>query len=258
MRRHHLWRLRHARRLFAQNPSDLYHLLDGSMAGFLPSKVWKKTIVTVHDLIPLLQMKGVLTGNPRIFGRLLIWRMLKALRHVAGVASVSSHTAKDIFNYTGRSDGTVIHHPVRSLPELIAGLENVTIETPQPIQAYAHPSEGGGLFKSPPWEGCRNGGVGLSTDRATISQSLNALDLLHRYIFYVGNNADYKKAAVFLFQSFYKGFGMPVLEAMQAFLQCLEPVWPQPLCRLKSLESIYRPLFGILTGIAFIRIKAGA
>ena len=229
MRRHHLWRLRHARRLFAQNPSDLYHLLDGSMAGFLPSKVWKKTIVTVHDLIPLLQMKGVLTGNPRIFGRLLIWRMLKALRHVAGVASVSSHTAKDIFNYTGRSDGTVIHNPVRPLPNCTAGI--------------------------------------LPADRRK-----DALELPERFIFHIGNNADYKnrsgvldvfsrlqglgdlhlvmagpepflnlrrkaarlkrvqflvdvsdaelsllykKATVFLFPSLYEGFGMPVLEAMQ-------------------------------------------
>ena len=55
-------------------------------------------------------------------------------------------------------------------------LERLTIETPQPTPAYGHPSEGGELFKSPPWEGCRNGGVGLSIYHGTTLQSLPALD----------------------------------------------------------------------------------
>ncbi len=53
--------------------------------------------------------------------------------------------------------------------------EDLTIQTPQPTPAYGHPSEGGELLKSPPSEGCRNGGVGLSTYHGTTSQSLSAL-----------------------------------------------------------------------------------
>jgi len=43
-------------------------------------------------------------------------------------------------------------------------LEHLTIQTPQPTLACCHPSEGGELLKSPPLEGCRNGGVGFLTD----------------------------------------------------------------------------------------------
>ncbi len=48
-------------------------------------------------------------------------------------------------------------------------------ETPQPTPACGHPSEGGEVLKSPPREGCRNGGVGSSAVRGRTSQSLRAL-----------------------------------------------------------------------------------
>jgi hypothetical protein len=54
-------------------------------------------------------------------------------------------------------------------------LEYLTMQTPQPTPACGHPSEGGELLKSPPLEGCRNGGVGFSTYCETTSQSLSAL-----------------------------------------------------------------------------------
>jgi len=54
-------------------------------------------------------------------------------------------------------------------------LEHLTIKTPQPTPACGHPSEGGERLKSPPLEGCRNGGVGFSTYCETTSQALNDL-----------------------------------------------------------------------------------
>ncbi len=55
------------------------------------------------------------------------------------------------------------------------GSEEEMAETPQPTPACGHPSEGGGGLKSPPREGCRNGGVGSSAVRGRSSQSLCAL-----------------------------------------------------------------------------------
>ena len=54
-------------------------------------------------------------------------------------------------------------------------LENLPIQIPQPTPASGHPSRGGELLKSPPAEGCRDGGVGFL---ATAAQSLNALKKL--------------------------------------------------------------------------------
>ncbi len=220
MRRHHLWRIKNSRRFFAAHPADLYHLLDGSMAAFLPSNVWKNTVVTVHDLIPLLQMQKRLSGSPGPVGRILIQRMKRVLKHAAGLAAVSSHTALDLQAAVGRNDITVLHNPVRPLPEpddsmnlpprylfhignnadyknrmgvldVFARLQD--IEDLHLIMAGPEPSA----------EMIRKA-TGLARVRFVVNPSDAELSDL------------YKKASAFLFPSFYEGFGLPVLEAMQA------------------------------------------
>ena len=64
MWRHHLWRLRNARRVLAEHSADLFHWLDGSMAAFIPPALRGRSMATVHDLIPLLQSRGELPGKP--------------------------------------------------------------------------------------------------------------------------------------------------------------------------------------------------
>ena len=54
-------------------------------------------------------------------------------------------------------------------------LDPFTTQTRQPTPTFGHPSKGGEFLESPPLEGCRNGGVGLSAHRETTSQSLNIL-----------------------------------------------------------------------------------
>jgi len=61
-------------------------------------------------------------------------------------------------------------------------LEHFTIQMPQPTPASGHPSEGGELLKSPPSEGCRNGGVGFPAFHTTALQPLNSLTAPARWI----------------------------------------------------------------------------
>jgi glycosyltransferase involved in cell wall biosynthesis len=220
MRRHHLWRLLHANSFFEQHPSDLYHLLDGSMAAFLPSKVWKKTLVTVHDLIPLLQLHGRLAGRPGFAGRVLIHRTVRVLQNVAGIAAVSAHTARDLLELTGRSDTTVIPHPVRELPD-----PDETLELPDRYLFHVgnnadYKNRAGVLEVFSRLQDIRDLHLVMAGPSPTEALCRKAAALKRIRFIVDASDAElsalYKNAAAFLFPSLYEGFGMPVLEAMAA------------------------------------------
>jgi glycosyltransferase involved in cell wall biosynthesis len=220
MRRHHWWRLRHAMTFFQRNPSDLYHLLDGSMAGFLPSHVWKKTVITVHDLVPLLQLHGRLSGSPGVMGRLLIHRMVKVLRKVGGITSVSGHTAGDLLEFTARSDVSVIHHPVRSFP-----VPNHQMELPSRYLFHIgnnadYKNRAGVLDVFARLQDLKDLHL-IMAGPAPTKELRHKAASVERVQFKVDVSDSelselYTRAAVFLFPSRYEGFGMPVLEAMAA------------------------------------------
>ncbi len=220
MRRHHLWRVCHTRSFFEKHPAGFYHLLDGSMAGFLPSKVWKKTGVTVHDLIPFLQCQGRLHGAPGLVGRVLIHRTLRALREVAGVATVSNHTAKDVLDCTGRADVSVIHNPVRPLPS-----QNKPSGLPSRYLFHIgnnaeYKNRRGVLDVFAKLQDMENLHLIMagSEPSSDLRKKANALERVQFRINVTDAelSALYASASVFLFPSLYEGFGMPVLEAMQA------------------------------------------
>lgn len=220
MRRHHLWRLRHARSFFCEHPADLYHLLDGSMAGLLPFNIWKKTVVTVHDLIPLLQLRGRLPGMPGLAGHLIIRRMLSALRQVAGLAAVSEHTAGDLQEFAGRSDVAVIYNPVRPLPSpdepgalpprflLHVGNNAAYKNRSGVLDVFERLQDIGDLhlIMAGHEPSCLIRRKAAALDRVQFRVDVTDAEL----------SALYANASVFLFPSLYEGFGMPVLEAMQA------------------------------------------
>ena len=221
MRRHHFWRLRHARRLFAENPSDLYHLLDGSMVGLLPSTVWKKTVVTVHDLIPLLQCDGRLPGRPSPAARWLIRRAVQALQQVAGLASVSEYTRRDLLEYTGRLDVEVIPLAIRDLPET----GDAELALPEHYLFHVgnnadYKNRAGVLDVFARLQEIPDLHLLMAGPEPSpqLRQKAAALQRV-RFLVDVTDEelADlYRNAGAFLFPSLYEGFGMPVLEAMRA------------------------------------------
>lgn len=223
MWRHHVWRLRNAARVLADHPADLYHWLDGSMAAFIPAAQRPRTLVTVHDLIPLLQLRGELPGRPSLPAAWLIRRGVRNLGACAGLCVDSRATRQDLVRCTELgTQAEVIPVPLRPLPppEAVPGFD-------LPARFVLH--------------------VGNNADYKNRTGVLEVFSRLRREpdlhlvmagpppdrrlraaaarltrVHFLGPVSDaqlnglYHRAALFLFPSMYEGYGMPVLEAMAA------------------------------------------
>jgi glycosyltransferase involved in cell wall biosynthesis len=214
-------------------PADVFHLVDdnGPVARWLPSR---RTVITRHDMIPLLAHSGEIPYNgPRWY----LWRFratVADLRRVAAVVCPTDAARQDVIRLAGVDESRVyvIHHGVdrhfRELPpERVAqvrrglGLDSghlllhvgtgifyknvaATLETLSALREAGMDAKIA-IVGAPlgPQERALCGRLGL--DRAV--HELGAVDdeqLVELY-----NAAD-----VLLFPSFAEGFGWPVLEAM--------------------------------------------
>ncbi len=221
MWRHHLWRFRNASRVLAGHPADLYHWLDGSMAAFIPVPQRCRSLVTVHDLIPLLHLRGELSGRPSWPAAWLIRRAVQALRDCAGLCADSRATQADLERWAGiDGEAAVVPLPLRSLPspEPVPGLE-------LPERFILHVGNNAS-YKN------RRGvlevftrlhdvpDVHLVLAGPPLTRGLRAVAARMKRVREVGSVSDaqlnhlYRRAALFLFPSRYEGYGMPVLEAM--------------------------------------------
>ena len=218
---HHLWRLKNARRILAAHPADLYHWLDGSMAAFIPMALRRRSVVTVHDLIPLRQLRGELPGKPSLPAAWIIRRGIRALRGCAGLCAVSQATRADLARLAGIEKGVeMIPVSFRTLPppEPLPGFElpakfifhlgnNATYKNRiGVVQAFARLRDCGDLhlvLAGPP-------------PSPELRAAVAGLDRVH----VVGPVADgqlgwlYRSATLLLFPSRFEGYGSPVLEAM--------------------------------------------
>ena len=225
MWRHHLWRLRNVRRTLAAHPADLYHWLDGSMAAFIPPALRGRSVATVHDLIPLLQDRGELPGNPSWPAAWLIRRGVGALRDCAALCADSAATRTDLARLAGIVERVaVVPVPVRVLPPprpaAVAGL-------PPGARFILHVGHNA-AYKN------RAGAVDVFTRLRDVpdlhlvlvgpppTPELRAQAGGCVHVHFAGPVDDaalhdlYRRAALFLFPSLYEGYGMPVLEAMAA------------------------------------------
>jgi glycosyltransferase involved in cell wall biosynthesis len=223
MWRHHLWRLRNVDRALTEHPADLYHWLDGSMAAFIPNSLRARSLVTVHDLIPLLQLRGELPGRPSPPAAWLIRRGVQALRNCAGISADSDATRADLARLTGITEGVaVVPVPVRSLPPSrpIPGFDLPTRFLFHVGNNAAYKNRMGVLdvFSRLPDFADLHLVMAGPAPTGAMRVAAARLDRVH----FVGPvddaqlNGLYGRAAVLLFPSLCEGYGMPVLEAMAA------------------------------------------
>jgi glycosyltransferase involved in cell wall biosynthesis len=100
------WGMRFARYILyplqAPQPSNtITHIMDHGYAHLAYTRNPDKTIVTVHDLIPLLWWKGQIPGEAKAKIPLLVLYSLSALKHVKHIIAVSSNTKNDLVDLLG-------------------------------------------------------------------------------------------------------------------------------------------------------------
>lgn len=225
MWKHHLWRMRNARRALAEHPADLFHWLDGSMAAFIPAALRNRSVATVHDLIPLLQRQGELPGKPSWPAARLIRRGVDALRGCAALCADSAATKADLARLAGIVERVaVVPVPLRPLPAprpvAVAGLPPGARFILHVGHNAAYKNRAGVVDVFARLRAAPDLHLVLVGPPPTSELRARAGDLAN--VHFAGPVDDaalhdlYRRAALFLFPSLYEGYGMPVLEAMAA------------------------------------------
>ncbi|WP_372896562.1 glycosyltransferase family 4 protein [Stieleria sp.] len=228
-RHYHIWR---AARNLDVSQSDVVHLLDGSF-GYAAGAVQSDCVaVTVHDVIPRLQMDGVFAGAPPV-GRGARWLIRRSLQGVGAssvVCSVSQSTADDLRRFGCVPEGGIRVVPNAIEQELFEGDRTTSADLNQPCPFLFHLGNNG-FYKN------RAGAIeilkrihtsvpirlvlaGPAPDDA-LRQVCSASGVAERIEFVIDPDQTtlakyYRAAAAFLFPSLYEGFGWPPLEAMAA------------------------------------------
>ena len=94
--------------------AHLYHINEHGYAHLIKSLPAERTIVTVHDLIPLLKYSGAIKGLKPGKNPWLSRYSLSFLKQAAGIISISENTKNDLIKYCGcRADRISVIHPGR-------------------------------------------------------------------------------------------------------------------------------------------------
>ncbi|MCA8993432.1 MAG: glycosyltransferase family 4 protein [Planctomycetaceae bacterium] len=214
-------------RMVRRRDFDLFHVLDGShgyVANGLPQG---RAIVTSHDIIPWLQAQGEFSvPSPGRGARWLIQRALTGLDRAALVLADSQSTANDLAR-TGVVRSHVEVCPLALEPDFTPP-DTETVRTADEYPVVFHIGNNG-FYKN------RSGVIQVFAKvRAALPAKLVlagpaptgelrklVADLqIEDDVTFLINPTDealrslYRQASVFLFPSYYEGFGWPPLEAM--------------------------------------------
>jgi glycosyltransferase involved in cell wall biosynthesis len=228
---------RYPRRVRAQ-PADLIHVLDHSYAHVLRAARKVPTVITVHDLLPVMTVERGAEGvRDRIRNRLLDW-VLNALRQADAWIVGTEWMRGELADWLGHAERIhVIPYGVDD--GFFTGVQETPTETrkrldiPQKAFLVLHVGSVGPRKNLPAViaavHGLRAGGTDawLLQVGGTLTQDqkedLAARGLAAR-VRSLGEasepelRAAYRAADVLLFPSHYEGFGFPVLEAMASAL----------------------------------------
>lgn len=224
----HRWRWRRFGAALSAAPADRYLLLDGSMAAFLPRAVLGRTLAYVHDLIPLLQIRGELPGRQSLPARWLVRRTARRLVRCSALAANTAATARDVQRLLGRPDVRVIPLAVRPLPppdpQTLRALPERFLLHVGHNAPYKNRAGAVQTFRRLVVLLDRSGRSDLHLVLAgpPPTLELRALATGEPRVIFWENVSDaalaamYERAALLLFPSLSEGFGLPLLEAFAA------------------------------------------
>ncbi len=228
-------------KLASSTEGDVYHILDHSHATLAESLPGSKTVLTCHDIIPLLASRGLLDVPVTPWGRRTFLRRLDAMRRCARIVAVSECTRRDLIGHAGFDPAQIVVIPngldTSFRPEP-PGSESRVEEAIRLRREWGIPSEARVVLHV----GTRNRyknttgviramarlrstrddvwlvriGAPLFDDDATLLETSGLGD---RFV-HAGRVSDatlrsaYRSADVFVFPSLYEGFGWPPAEAM--------------------------------------------
>ncbi len=217
-----------ARRLLRREHNAILHLLDGSHAYLLGvvRRLRSPLVVTVHDLIPLLRLRGELGDfRPGCIGGWLVRRAADNLARADAVAAVSANTRADVIRLAGLPPERV--HVVPHAMDLEAA---VPAPGPPASPPYLLHVAGNNTFyknrqgvvevfkqvrRSEPVRLVLAGAPPDAALSAKVAASGLASEIEFRpHVTEAELASLYRNAALLLFPSLYEGFGWPPLEAM--------------------------------------------
>lgn len=104
----HGWLWHESRRVLGRPRAHvLYHVLDGSHAYVARHLPGGCLAVTCHDLIPYLQLQGVLPGAPGRMAASVIRSSMAVVRNAACLTAVSESTKRDLIQHAGVDAGRI-------------------------------------------------------------------------------------------------------------------------------------------------------
>jgi len=215
------------------NKADIYHVLDGShgyVARFLPAT---KTVVTAHDIIPLMQIKGRLGGGvPGKGSRFVINASIKGLQGSSMLVCDSTSTMHDLRAYAGiQAERLTVVFPALSgdITSGVSSLPGWSARRHRGSAFILHLGHNGFyknrygvlrvfsmLYTALPDVKLKLAGPPLDEKLLALAEQLG----IHDRIECIVNPDDaqvsdlYRHASLLLFPSIYEGFGWPPLEAM--------------------------------------------
>ncbi len=218
-----------------KNQGTINHIVDQSYGHLLRAVDSSRTVITVHDLIPVLAWKGLIPGLSYPHFPLLYKLTIASLSKANAIIAVSHNTKRDLIIHCGlnESDITVIYNGIAPCfhakkaderRELRAGF-GVSLQESHVVLITGHQS----------YKNHQTSFQVIKGLQAKLKGPIHLIwlgggrDECHKYIREIGLTCEvtcltglsvdrlvdlYNSADCLLFPSWYEGFGWPPLEAM--------------------------------------------